>query len=197
MWRSHHIMGSIPETQGIHYGNYLYFTGTRETQDCWGHRPQALRHQGQLRLNVPRKLFLVGRRGTMSKTVKPISNFSQCWGSHEFWGSFFLTRGGDLCWTWHRWARFHALNVVALLTWSSFHLPLCSELFTECFFFQFPEDFSLLHREIFISHAKKYKISRSRKWSIISDTYFDCDAKSDINIKSLLWYFLAVLITIK
>lgn len=194
MWRSHHIMGSSPETQGIYCGNDLYFTGTRETQNCWGHHPQALRHQGQPRLNVPRKLFLVGRRGTMSKAVRPISNFSQCWGSHKFWGSFFLTRGGAFCWTWHRWARFHALNVIALLTWSSFHLPLCSELFTECFFSIFWRFFSVAHkchfdqiREIFISHAKKYKISRSRKWSIISDTYFDCDAKSDINIKSLLW----------
>lgn len=38
--KPHDIIGSYPETSGIHFENNLYFTGTRETQrDCWEYGP--------------------------------------------------------------------------------------------------------------------------------------------------------------
>lgn len=123
----------------------------------------------------------------------PFSNFTQSW---ELELSFFLTRSGTSYWTWDKLDMFPALKFTALLGIESLPFVFVPWNFCRTFFFFYSSEdffFSVANkcdfdqiREIFTNHANQSKISRSRKWSIISDTDFDCEAKSDANIKSLL-----------
>lgn len=189
--KSHHITGSSPETEGIHFENGPYFSDTGETQrDCGGYGPPlTLKYQRQQQVECDQQAFLGSLRwkgrqpnwsikGTMSEAEKtPFSSFTQSW---ELWVSLFLTRSETSYWTGDKLDVFYALKFTALPEMESLPFVFVPWNFHSTFFlivqrlfFSFTKKCAFDQiTEIFINHENQSKISRSRKWNVISGTDF-------------------------